>query len=145
MTILGTSPALWRCHPRLAPGRDFYPSATGSLWISWPHFSASWMSGTLCLSGVGTHCCALARSVSRRILCPTYAGCVFASAPFWGLCNTSMITCWIKRLLWSAARWMCSGVSIVSCRYGTPAFMGCPSDALWGCPHICIPVAVVAG
>ena len=86
LTSLGTSPALWQCPAILVPGIDVSPYATGSLWRSWPHFSASWMPGTPFLPGVGTHCCAVARAVHCRILfppfhrvrvclCPPFGGC----------------------------------------------------------------------
>ena len=132
LTSLGTSPDLWRCPLILAPVIDISPSATGSLWCSWPHLPVSWMLEILCPPGLCARFCAVARAVSYRIWCPPSVWCVFAYAPILGLWNTCMIAYRRKRFLQSASWWLCSGVIIVSCKYGTPAWLGWPSGDLWG-------------
>ena len=65
--------------------------------------------------------------------------------PLRGLQNTHMIACQIKSLLQSAALGLFSGVIIIYCRHGTPAWMGWPPGVFGEGPLICIPVAFVVG
>ena len=77
--------------------------------------------------------------------CPSYAGCVIAYAPLWGLYSTRMIKCLIKRLLRPYYQWVCSFLSPVSFKCGAPVWMGWTSGVSLGVPLIFVPVAIVVG